>query len=70
MGTKGKATTTSYSKSVSNTGQMSTSTKKTGATGSVKNTTNIRTSGDPGAPGAGWNTASDLVKYYRSLFGL
>lgn len=40
------------SRSVSNTGEMATSTQKTGATGSVTNTTNYTTTqGAPGAPG-------------------
>lgn len=81
----GKATTSSTVKNVSNSGQMSTSSKKTGATGGVVNkttivsspgangapgsgsTTTIRTAGDPGFP---MGQESDVIKYFRSIFGL
>jgi hypothetical protein len=68
-GKAGKTATANVTiKSVSNSGQMSTSSHKTGATGAVRNTTNIYSSGDPGAPGNGWN--SDLLKNLRTLMGL
>ncbi len=74
--------TYSSSKSVSNSGQMSSSSQKSGATGAVKNTTKITsTPGKTGAsgtstsvvrnagdPGFNWNT--DILKKYRSLMGL
>lgn len=76
MGTKGKATTSSTVKNVSNSGQMSTSSQKTGATGGVVNKTTIVSQGANGTPGT-VNTPyppshveSDLIKYYRSLFGI
>lgn len=58
---------TSSSSSVVNTGEMSTSTQHTGATGGQVNTTVIRTQGDPGFPAG---QESDVIKAYRAFFGL
>lgn len=81
----GKATTTSVVKNVSNSGQMSTSSQKTGNTGGVVNKTTIVSSpGANGAPGTGSTTTvrtqgdpgfqigqeSDVIKYLRQFFGL
>lgn len=85
MGTQGKATTSSYVRNVSNTGQMSTSSQKTGATGGVVNKTSIYSApGANGAPGTSSTTTvrtqgdpgfqigqeSDVIKYFRQFFGL
>ena len=68
-GKKGKVATPNVTtRSVSNSGEMSTSTQSSGATGDVRNTTTIRNSGDPGAPGMGWN--SDILNNLRKLMGL
>lgn len=48
----GASGVTSSVRNVSNTGQMSTSTQTTGATGAVRNSTVISNSGTPGAAGA------------------
>lgn len=81
----GKATTSSTVKNVSNSGEMSTSTSRTGNTPGVKNTTTIVSNpGANGAPGnASTNTVriggdpgfqlgqdSDVIKYFRQYFGL
>lgn len=49
---KPNSPTGSVTRSVSNTGEMSTSTQTTGATGAVRNTTNIVSSGTAGVSGA------------------
>lgn len=53
--------------SVSNSGQMSTSTQRSGATGAAVNTTNIRVQGDPGSPAG---QESEVIRGYRAFFGL
>ena len=81
----GASSVYSSSSSVSNSGQMSTSVQKTGATGAVKNvnnftstngangapgktsTTTVRTQGDPGFQ---LGQDSEVIKYFRSYFGL
>lgn len=59
--------TYSSSSSVSNSGQMSTQTSTTGATGAQVNTTTIRVAGDPGFS---LGQDSDVIKGYRSMMGL
>lgn len=81
----GTSSVYSSSSSVSNTGQMSTSIQKTGATGAVKNVNNFTSvQGKNGAPGKTTTTTvrtqgdpefqlgqeSEVIKSLRQYFGL
>lgn len=80
----GKATTSSVVKNVSNSGQMSTSSMKTGSTGGVVNKTSIVSSpGTNGANGTSTSTVriggdpgftlgqdSEVIRNLRRYFGL
>lgn len=58
---------TSYSSSVSNSGEMSTSVQKTGAQGGTRNVTTISQQGDPGFS---LGQESEVITNMRKMMGL